>query len=374
MLSSPLSDGQLYLGKLLASVIPTLLASYLGIAVYLVGVARIGWQAGPVLLIQILLLTTMQAIVMVSGAIVVSSQTTSVRAANLLASFIIIPMALLIQGESIVMFWAQYDVLWWAILGEVIIASLLVRTGLAYFNREELLGRELDMLNLAWGWRVFKSNFRGEARSIWQWYRVEIPKTLAALKLAIAAMIVALLIAVWVGFYEAQIFILPKTLTNLQNVGQGFVQGLEAVRFFSTANVLIVWLHNLRSIALASILGLFSFGVLGVLVLMAPIALIAYFAAGVQGSGHSALMFITALVLPHGVFELPGMILAGAAILAMGKTMASPAKGKTISEAMLGALAQWARVMVGLVIPLALIAAVIEVFLTPRIAAFLLGG
>ena len=31
--------------------------------------------------------------------------TTSVRAANLLASFIIIPMALLIQAEAMIMFW-----------------------------------------------------------------------------------------------------------------------------------------------------------------------------------------------------------------------------------------------------------------------------
>ena len=53
---------------------------------------------------------------MVSGAVVVSTQTTSVRAANLLASFIVVPMALLIQGESIVMFWARYDILWWVIL------------------------------------------------------------------------------------------------------------------------------------------------------------------------------------------------------------------------------------------------------------------
>ena len=47
------------------------------------------------------LLITVEALVMVSGAVVVSSQTTSVRAANLLASFIIIPMALLMQAEAV---------------------------------------------------------------------------------------------------------------------------------------------------------------------------------------------------------------------------------------------------------------------------------
>ena len=97
LLSSPLTDWQLYLGKLLASLVPPVLASILGISVYLIGIYRsVGWTAQPAFLLQIFLLTAVQALVMVSAAIVVSTQTTSVRAANLLASFIIIPMALLI--------------------------------------------------------------------------------------------------------------------------------------------------------------------------------------------------------------------------------------------------------------------------------------
>jgi len=151
LLSSPLNDWQLYVGKLLASILPSLMASYLGIAVYLVGIFhQVGWTPEIVLLVQILALTTVQALVMVSGAVVVSTQTTSIRAANLLASFIIIPMTFLIQGESVVMFWANYNVLWWAIFGQIIIAGLLVRTGISHFNREELLSWELDTLNLRW--------------------------------------------------------------------------------------------------------------------------------------------------------------------------------------------------------------------------------
>ncbi|MBI3361413.1 MAG: ABC transporter permease subunit, partial [Chloroflexi bacterium] len=101
LLSTPLSNMQLYLGKTLAAMLPPLLASYLGIGVYLAGLYfTIGWTPTPILLAQIVTLTTVQAIVMVSAAVVISSQTTSVRAANLLASFVIIPMALLVQGEE----------------------------------------------------------------------------------------------------------------------------------------------------------------------------------------------------------------------------------------------------------------------------------
>ncbi|MFN2275291.1 MAG: ABC transporter permease, partial [Anaerolineales bacterium] len=77
LLATPLSDSQLYYGKMIASLVPPLSASYLGIAVYLSGlVLRMGWTPTPQLLIQILALTTIQAMVMVSGAVVISSQTT----------------------------------------------------------------------------------------------------------------------------------------------------------------------------------------------------------------------------------------------------------------------------------------------------------
>ncbi|MEE8568548.1 MAG: ABC transporter permease subunit, partial [Anaerolineales bacterium] len=123
LLATPLTDSQLYLGKMVASLVPPLGASYLGISVYLVGlVLSIGWRPPPQLLLQVLALTTIQAIVMVSGAVVISSLTTSVRAANLLASFIIIPVAELVIGESVIMFWARYEILWWIVLALALIA------------------------------------------------------------------------------------------------------------------------------------------------------------------------------------------------------------------------------------------------------------
>ena len=375
LLSSPLSDWQLYLGKLLAATVPPLIASYLGIAVYLLGVYRqIGWTPQSTLLVQILALTAVQAIVMVSGAVVVSSQTTSVRAANLLASFIIIPMTFLIQGESVVMFWAQYEVLWWAILGQIVIAALLVRTGVAQFNREELLGRELDMINLRWGWRTFWKAFAGQARSPIDWYHHEISKTLKRLGLPLLLITVVLGAGILLGASQAREFVLPPEALNVENLSQGFVQGLEAIRFFTVENVSIVWLHNLRVLILATILGVFSFGVLGVLVLLAPMMIIGYFAGSVTAAGISPWLFLAAFVLPHGILEIPAIGLAGAAILRLGGTLAAPGKGKTIGESWLHALADWTRVLVGLVLPLLLAAALLEVFVTPRVASIVFGG
>lgn len=375
LLCSPLSDGQLYVGKLLAAMVPPLLAAYLGIGVYLTGVyLNVGWKPPVELLAQILLLTSVQAVLMVSGAVVISSQTTSVRAANLLASFIIIPMALLIQGESILMFWGLYRTLWWAVIGQIVIAVLLVRTGVAYFNREEMLGRELDVLNLRLVWGQFRRSFTGGQRTLWSWYRRQVLTDAWAMRLPIAVTTVALVIAILAGIKAAQQLSLPPELVSFDNLGQGFIQGLDAIKFLSPASVLTIWLHNLRALVIATILGIFTFGVLGLLVLMLPIAFLAYIAGNIAMTGGSPLTFLLALVVPHSLMEIPAIILGGAAILSLGATLTAPTQGRTLGEAFIVSLARWARVTVGLVIPLFLLAAILEVYLTPRVAIWLLGG
>jgi uncharacterized membrane protein SpoIIM required for sporulation len=375
LLTSPLSDVQLYLGKLLAAMVAPLMASYLGILVYLVGIRlQIGWIPPLDLLAQIITLTTVQAILMVSGAVVISSQTTSVRAANLLASFIIIPVALLVQGESIVMFWGRYDILWWVIFGEILIAWLLVRMGISHFNREELLGRELDTLSFRWAWQVFKGDFFGEAQSPWTWYGSQVAPAVRRMMVPVFGMAVLIVFATAAGVSQASVFHLPLQSLSLKQLDQGVVQGMESVHLFSASDIITVWFHNLRAIALATLLGFFSFGVLGLIVLMLPVMLIGYLLASVSMIGFSPFLLFGALVLPHGIFEIPAMLLSGAAILRMGATLATPNQGETIGESWLRSLADWAKIMVGVVLPLLLAAAFMEVIVTPRVAMMVLGG
>lgn len=378
LLSSPLTDLQLYLGKLIAVMVPPLLASYLGISVYLFGVYRqVGWIPDPILLIQVVMLTTVQALMMVSGAVVISSQATSTRAANLLASFIIVPTSMLLVGESMIMFWARYNVLWWAIFGQILIAGLLVRTGIAHFNREELLGRELDSLNLKWSWQVFWRAFTGEVRSFSEWLRGEISKTLKFIWLPLLLTLLAFVAGALVGVQQAQIFILPPEFMDINNLQQGFVQGaeeFETMRFFSVESIPFVWFHNLRVIILATLMGLFTFGVMGLIILMLPFMLIGYFTVTAARAGLPPGLFLAAFVLPHGIIEIPAIALAGAAILRLGATLSAPAEGRTIGEALLHSFADWVKVILVLVLPMLLVAAALEVFVTPGIALRVFGN
>lgn len=369
LLSTPLSDTALYIGKMLASTVPPLVASYLGIGVYLTGlVLSVGWVPEPTLLIQVIVLTTVQALVMVSGAVVISTQTTSVRAANLLASFIIIPVALLVQAESLIMFWARYDVLWWIIFGLAMVDLVLVRMGVRLFNREELLGKEIDEINLRLAWRVFRGGFAGRAGgSIAGWYRGEVFPAVGRLRVPIAMVVLLLASAFVVGWRYASVFQLPTEFVRLDRLSGQFAESLSRFGLTKASGMLWILGTNLRALGLATLAGAFTFGVLGAVLLMLPLGLVGYFAGTVSLAGYSPLAFLVAFILPHGTLEIPAAVLVGAAVIRLGASLISPPAGRTVGEGWLLALADWAKIVVGLAIPLLLAAAALESFVTPRV-------
>ena len=375
LLVTPLSNFQLYAGKMLASLVAPVLAAYLGIVVYSVGLMlRIGWRPPPELLAQVLVLTTAQALVMVAGAVVISSLTTSVRAANLLASFIIIPVAQLVILESLIMFWGRYSVLWLIVVGLLVTAVLLLRMGMHLFNREELLGRDLDVINLRWMAGVVRSEFVAGARNLGEWYAGLLRHTLPRSVPAIVMVCLVLLAGYGIGLRLAHLWRLPGGLFELRGSPEAVLANLEGMGFLRPEGWLWVFSNNVRAILLASLLGAFTFGVLGLILLMTPVVLVGYFAGNLGAAGLSAWGVLGALVLPHALIEIPAAILAGAAILRWGMIVVSPARGRSLGEHWLAGLAEWARLTVGLVVPLLAVAAVVEVFVTPQIALRVLFG
>jgi uncharacterized membrane protein SpoIIM required for sporulation len=384
-----LSDTQLYLGKTLAAMIPPLLAAYLGITVYLTGLYFIeGWTPPLILLVLIVVLTTVKGVVMVSGAVVVSSQTTSVRAANLLASFIIIPMALLVQGEALIMFWANYDVLWWIVLFLVVADIVLIRMGIHTFNREELLGRDIDELNLAYIWRSFRTHLRWkpwffgvDVQKMPPWlrwlgmlgglYRHDIPTILRRSRWALLAVVVAVLFSAYVGYAFAERYQLPLDVLQQQVSSESFTRSQNLGLFtFTTWDVFV---HNLRVLIAAALLAVFSFGTLAIALLMLPMAVI-FFLVVQAASVYNPVVFFSAAVLPHGVLELPAAIIATALSVRLGAVFMSPPKGMTVGEGWLWALADFVKIFFALVVPLLALAAALEVHVTPLVVLRVLGG
>ena len=371
LLNTPLKDWQLYLGKLLSATVYPVLSSYIGMGFYLTGLYLNGITLPPSnVLLLVVVLTTVQALVMVTGAVVVSSQATSVRAANLLASFIIIPVALLIQAESVVMFWGSYDSLWWVVFGLVVLGLLLARVGLVHFRREELLGREIDVLNVHWIWRVFKRGFTRDAKSLWAWWGNLFPETIHELKRSILFVTAIMLVAILVGVWETHNYFVPLGQSGIQGMNTQIKSLVKNWPIFSITPVLAIWWQNVRVLLLAFILGSFSFGILGVIPMVATMFVAGYLFGLLTGNGLSVISYL-AFILPHGIFEIPAAILATAAIVQVGVILATPVPDKTFGEVWLIALAGWARVMIGIVMPLLLVGACIEAWITPRIVLLL---
>lgn len=372
LLSSPLEDRHMYLGKLLVGITTPLVFSYASIGIYLILVSRREVALpSAYMLALILLLTFAHAVLMVSSAIVISVQATTIRAANLLASFVVVPVAFLLQGETVLIFWGNEDVLWYAIVGVTLLAGLLVRLGLAHFRREYLLGREIDTINLKWIWRAFRNRFIGNAKSISEWYRTEIPLTLRQLKqpliIVIALAFVGGIVSyTWVVMNVPAYFDLsPDHITEIRTFLAENLSNLDGLGERLPAPILFY--HNARTTVAFLLLGLVSFGTLGLTLFLVNVALVGGVLGAASLVGYSPLAVFAIGILPHGIFELSAVFLATAAMLKTGAQLVTPQADKSLGEMLLISLADWFRIFVGIAIPLLAIAAVIEIYITPRL-------
>lgn len=375
LLTTPLSDEALYFGKLIAAVLPPLVGSLLGISAYLLLLFfTMGYTPEPLILVQIILLTAMEAIVMVAGAVVLSSHTTSVRAANLLASFIIVPMAFLIQAETFFLFWGFYDVLWLVILGLVIAGALLVRTGIRTFNREELLSREIDEMNLLGMVKQFSKMLR--PLSPLRVYREEIPRLLRENRLPLALTLFVLVAGVGLGWLISVQYPLPDSAAKIFKVNPAtFKQRLEESgnEFLPRLNTQSIFFHNVQSLALTAGLGTFSFGAIALVLLIAPMALVGFFAQAGIRFGFDPILFLAAFIAPHGVFELPAALIATAFALKLGASVIAPPPGTSAGENFMRALADWVKIFTYVVMPMLLLAAWVEANITPLVVIYFFG-
>jgi uncharacterized membrane protein SpoIIM required for sporulation/sterol desaturase/sphingolipid hydroxylase (fatty acid hydroxylase superfamily) len=279
---------------------------------------------------------------------------------------IVIPMAILIQGESIMLFWGNDHVLWLAVVGVSILTLLLARVGIAHFQRESLLGREIDVLNLRWIGRTFWKGFKGDARTLSGWFRGELLKTLQkqipAIFMTVGIGIIAALAGFgWVASHSAEVAGKYEAgdFSRILSSGIGVPIAASGLSFPSILG------HNIQAIVIILLSGLFSFGVLGALVYMVNMGVIGVVLAIIRIVGGSPIKMSIYGILPHGIFEIPALILASAAILYIGVMLVTPRPQRTLGEVLIEALADWAKIGLGLVLPLLTIAAVIETWVTP---------
>jgi uncharacterized membrane protein SpoIIM required for sporulation/ABC-type Na+ efflux pump permease subunit len=392
LLAMPLADRHLYAGKLIAALLVPLAGSLAAMLVF-VGVIRLlfpelyAMGMSPMVLLQISLMVTVITLLMVAGAVVISTHTGSIRAATLLASAILVPTAVAIQLQALLFIAQRYDVLWWAVAALAVVALAFVRSGMASFNREEILSREHEELSLGLLWATFRgffneyrpagalpASYAGLPFSARRFYRRELGPLLRELRLPLACALLAALAGMAGGAVAGYRGSLPSLMVLLDAVGEAPPPSPQLA--------LQVLANNLRVSILSNLFSAVSFGVFAFLVPAVAFAQVGFVAAALTARGgswlalgaESPLQFILGYVAPHGVIELPAFILSAALGLRLGAALLAQPRGFTAAQNMLWAAAQLAKTWLLVLLPLVTIGALIEGFVSPLVIRLLYGG
>ncbi|TMC84484.1 MAG: hypothetical protein E6J06_06600, partial [Chloroflexi bacterium] len=171
LLSTPLREAEIYAGKVAAVLTVSLTLCYGGLIVYcLIAFPGLGYFPLGILL-ALALSTICQVAAMVAGAVIISLNARTMRAANVMASFIILPMSIVLQVEAALILLGRADFLWIFALLMAVVAVVLLRMGFTGFSREALLARDVGLRQpLRRATRAVRSSFAtrpGIFRLIW---------------------------------------------------------------------------------------------------------------------------------------------------------------------------------------------------------------
>jgi uncharacterized membrane protein SpoIIM required for sporulation/ABC-type transport system involved in multi-copper enzyme maturation permease subunit len=343
LLSTPLREAEIYAGKVVAVLAVSLTLCYGGLVVYcLVTFPGLGYFPLGILL-ALALSTICQVAAMVAGAVIISLNARTMRAANVMASFIILPMSVVLQVEAALILVGRAELLWGFALMMAVVAAVFLRMGLTGFSREALLARDAGLRH---PWRRATAAVRASfaARPAFGrllWMR-RAPLLIAAAGLPIGA---------FAGYLAGTSSLLPANvvkpvLTSLIRATGGDNAVGDAIAIFA---------HNLLAFLLVAALAVLTAGVSGFLLTFAPGFLLG-FAAALTSWG-----FALSGIVPHGFVEVPAAIIAGGLAVQIGAAAIHMDARAGWTAGVLAAVADYVRALRWLVPALA-VASVLEVF------------
>ena len=343
LLSTPLREAEIYVGKVAAVLVISLTLCYGALLVYCLAVFP-GLGYFPLATLASLAMATIcQVAAMVAGAVIVSAHARTMRAANVMASFIILPMSVVLQAEAALILVGRGELLWAFAATMTVGAVILLRMGLAGFNREQLLAREAGISDpgrrLAAAVSAAFHERPGILRLAWR-RRVPVLISLAGLPVGAAC-----------GWLAAATHAVPDAvvkpaLTSLLAASAAPDPPAAALNYFA---------HNLFALLLAAVLAPLTVGLVGFLLTFFPGFLLGY------AAGLSSWSLALAGILPNGAVEIPAAALAGGLLLQVGASVIHMEPAGGWSRRLLAAYADYLRALRWIVPALAL-AAVLEAY------------
>ena len=363
LFATPLRETEIYLGKILAVLLPSLSLSYSALVVYCIGVFFATGFLPTDELAPLVAVTLAQALVMVTGATIVSSQTKTLRSANVMASFIIIPMSGVIQGESVLIISKLEWVLWGVATILAVVALLLFRLGVLNFNRENILSKDSRPPDRRGFLRRVFIGLPGTpgaaARLFLRQFRL-VPAAYRRSRSAIGVSAALLLTGVLMGFLAQQLGLVSNqpVLQAVSNAAAGHEVVTGSPHLFG-----FIFGHNVAVGGVMLAFAPLTLGVAGGLLMILNGFVVGY--VGGFFFGLNRLGFFACGIAPHGVLELPALVFAYAFALRVGASMVRPSPAGWLAG-MRGALGDYVRGAM-LFVPMFAVAAVIEAYVTSSV-------
>jgi ABC-2 type transport system permease protein len=146
LLATPLTTGELLMGKGLAAILPAVGATWVAFLIFLAGATIVGgglpllrYMTGPVWLLAVGIAGPLMSIVAVAFALMVSSRVNDPRAAEQISAVVIVPLLGLVFGQIAGVIVLNPTFMLVAITVLVVLSVALVAVAVRLFEREHIL-------------------------------------------------------------------------------------------------------------------------------------------------------------------------------------------------------------------------------------------
>lgn len=162
-------------------------------------------------------------------------------------------------------------------------------------------------------------------------------------------------------------YIKPEFAGNIVELFAQQVEALGVQEADGSISAALLFINNTRAMLVSLFYGLIPFIRLPILPLGMNAALLGLFGAYYLNNGYSLLAYAFGII-PHGIFEIPAMIISLACGLYLCRCITENVRSKEKQKGIVGeTVKQTLRVFVFHVVPLLIVAALVEAYITPYI-------
>ena len=148
LLATPITTSELLAGKNLAAVIPAVLATWLGYALFILGAWVITGSSpivsamlNPMWLVAIGLVGPLMSLLSVNFSLMVSSRANDPRTAEQISTVVILPVLLIFLAQISGLFFLNQRIVWIIALATLLLDGVVIYLAVQLFQRETILTR-----------------------------------------------------------------------------------------------------------------------------------------------------------------------------------------------------------------------------------------